>query len=337
MANHDHRNRAPVPMDGRAPATLGGTLDANGFDPAEFEWRPVPRRARRDGWTPEVQQRFIEELARTGVVERACEAVGMSVGSAYALRTAPGGEGFARAWREVLIHAAERVLDIAFEHAIEGEEVPVFDCDGIRTGAKRRYNTRMAMFILRAYFPERFRHAHQDVRRADEPPPPPPVPLPVVVTSLAPVTPPAPQLMATPERLDDMIENARILQDYDESFQPSDRQPYKHRRVADTHPAVSRRATRKRTLRQQREDRQDYMLGLDADVPVPPPGDPHSGYSCRVQAEKERARLEAAAAEEDEDALLDDGDLFGDEEEGDAKDGEEEDGDAPAGDASAST
>lgn len=102
MADESHRNHVPVATDGGVPATeppasCRAELDANGFDPNEFEWRPVPRRPRADGWTPDVQRRFIQALAETGVVEQACRIVGMSVGSAYRLRHAPGAESFARA------------------------------------------------------------------------------------------------------------------------------------------------------------------------------------------------------------------------------------------------
>ena len=191
---------------------------------------------RRDGWTPETQQRFIEALARTGVVERACEAVDMSVTSAYNLRNAPGGERFAKAWHAVLARAADRMLDIAFEHAIEGEEVPVFDRDGLRVGSKRRYNTRMAMFMLRAYFPERFRHADRDTRRPDEPAAPHAQPVARIVETLAPVPPAEPHLLATPARLDDMADGARVLADHDADFQSSEREVYRPRRVPDDHP-----------------------------------------------------------------------------------------------------
>lgn len=258
MADTDPRNLASVPQDGGIPSTSAPAApDANGLDPAEFEWRPVPRRPRADGWTPEVQQRFIEALARTGVVERACEAINMSVTSAYNLRNAPGGESFARAWSHVLGRAADRLLDIAFEHAIEGEEVPVFDRDGCRIGAKRRYNTRMAMFLLRAYHPERFRHAHRDACGAGEALPPATAPVHRIAATLAPETPAAPHLLATPERLDDMVYGARALASHYEQFPLSEREPYRHPRVPDDHPAVARRARRARHLRAEREFRAD--------------------------------------------------------------------------------
>ena len=105
MADQTNRSHALVPQDQPVPATL----DANGFDPTEFEWRPVPRKPRADGWTPEVQQRFIQALAEQGTVRAACEQVDMSVASAYRLRHAPGAESFARAWAVALKGAAQRL------------------------------------------------------------------------------------------------------------------------------------------------------------------------------------------------------------------------------------
>ncbi|NJS15102.1 MAG: hypothetical protein HC788_11420, partial [Sphingopyxis sp.] len=73
-------------------------LDAHGHDSAAYDWVPVLRKRRADGWSPDNQRRFIGELANTGSVDQAAFAVGMTVRSAYALRRAPGVEGFDRAW-----------------------------------------------------------------------------------------------------------------------------------------------------------------------------------------------------------------------------------------------
>lgn len=256
-----------------APATVAGfpatrtdaappvALDINGFNPNDFEWRPVPRRARSDGWTPEVQQRFIEALARTGIVEHACEEVGMSVRSAYNLRNAPQGKGFARAWAAVLASAADRLLDVAFEHAIMGEEVPIFDQDGVRTGAKRRYNTRMAMFLLRAYHPERFRHAGKDTRQPGESPPPAAAPVPAIVASLAPVTPAEPHLLSAPDRLDEMLETAEVLAGPGERV--DEPEPYRLPRQEEQHERVFHRARFRRARRSRLEDEARHREGFD--------------------------------------------------------------------------
>lgn len=264
MAKQPHRNLAPVPIDGGVSQTSGpapsptqalARRDANGFDPAEFEWRPVPRRPRKDGWTPEMQQEFIRALARTGSVERACEEVGLSVRSAYNLRNAQGGEDFARAWAHVLTRAADRLLDVAFEQAIVGEEIPVYDQDGVRTGVRWKYNTRMAMFLLRAYHPDRFRHAHKDVRHADEAPLPAAMPVAAAVASLAPVTPDAPHQLMPPGcgwLIDDAREDAaRFAAD-----PPDDRERWQPQPVPVTPVRVHERAQRRRSTRNRREERE---------------------------------------------------------------------------------
>ena len=59
---------------------------------------PVPTRARRDGWTPSRQARFIGALAETGSVAAAAARVGMSRESAWRLRAREGADSFAAAW-----------------------------------------------------------------------------------------------------------------------------------------------------------------------------------------------------------------------------------------------
>jgi hypothetical protein len=218
-------------------------FDINGFDPSEFEWRPVPRRPRADGWTPDVQRAFIQALADTGLVEQAARSVNMSVQSAYRLRTAPGSESFARAWVAALAGAADRVLDLAFARAVEGEETPVFDRDGCRVGSRWRTNDRLTMFILRAYMPDRFRHAHESVRQPGEAPPPALPAIADALAALAPVTPAEPHRLMPPERLDALVDGARAMADYYADLSGDDeRARYVLPRVEADHPAASARA-----------------------------------------------------------------------------------------------
>lgn len=245
MTKAPHRERPPLPSAPTQPVT-----DAHGFDPAEFEWRPVPRRPRADGWTPDVQRAFIEALARTGLVEHACLEVERSVRSAYSLRNAPGGEGFARAWNAACTGAADRLLDLAFQRAIEGEEVPVYDQDGLRTGVRYRCNTRLTMFLLRAYHPERFAQAHRD-QPAPAAAPPPPVPVAKAVAALSPVTPAEPHRLVPPDRLAATIAEARAaalepVRDEIEGFAPP--------RAPEDHPSVVERAKERRARREEREE-----------------------------------------------------------------------------------
>jgi len=59
---------------------------------------PVPLRARRDGWTPARQARFIGLLAQTGCVRKAAQMLGLSRESAYRLRRHPAAGSFIAAW-----------------------------------------------------------------------------------------------------------------------------------------------------------------------------------------------------------------------------------------------
>ena len=65
-------------------------------------FRPVPLRARRDGWSAARQAGFLGHLYLTGSVSAAARAVGMSRMAAYRLRARAGAEDFARAWDRVL-------------------------------------------------------------------------------------------------------------------------------------------------------------------------------------------------------------------------------------------
>jgi hypothetical protein len=76
---------------------------------------PVPTRTRRDGWTLQRQADFLGMLAETGSVMGACEAIGMSRKSAYALRARPGAESFAAAWDAALGAPVRKVTGPARE------------------------------------------------------------------------------------------------------------------------------------------------------------------------------------------------------------------------------
>ncbi|MCW3846565.1 hypothetical protein OF829_04890 [Sphingomonas sp. LB-2] len=242
-------------------------LDANGFDPDEFEWRPVPRRPRADGWTPEVQRAFVEALADTGMVESAAQAVNMSVQSAYRLRHAPGGEGLARAWDAALAYAANRLADIAFQRAIEGVDIPVFDRDGCRIGSKRSYNDRLLMFLLRAYRPDRFRLAHLDTRAADEPAPPPAPELATALAALMPVTPADPHLLMPPERLEALADGARARAEAYDIYPDLDRETYQRRMIEEDHPvAHTRRRLRHARARDRNEADRALLAELDGET-----------------------------------------------------------------------
>ena len=116
---------------------------------------PVPVRARADGWTAERQTGFIEALARTGTVEGAARAVGMGTSSAYELRARPDAGAFREAWRIALDYAVHQLGEAVVERALHGTATPVF-YKGEQVGERRRYDERLAMFVLRLRDPQRF-------------------------------------------------------------------------------------------------------------------------------------------------------------------------------------
>ena len=112
-------------------------------------FEPVSRKAQRhDGWTPERQRAFIGALADTGSVSRACRHVNMSTNGAYWLRRQPRSEGFRRAWEAALDLGVQRLKDVAYERAIDGQLVPVFVAGKLK-GFRRVRNDRLLMFCLR--------------------------------------------------------------------------------------------------------------------------------------------------------------------------------------------
>jgi len=111
------------------------------MDLSFLRFTPVPVRARRDGWTPVLQRRFILNLARGMGPAQAARALGRSRQTAYALREKPGGEDFARAW------------DAALEFARRIDAAPSSPCAG-RGGIEeiwvpRYYRGRLVGFVVR--------------------------------------------------------------------------------------------------------------------------------------------------------------------------------------------
>lgn len=191
---------SPAPASALA-APAPTALDAHGHNPVAYKWVPVLKKRRVDGWSPEKQRRFIEELADTGSVLTAAQTVNMSRASAYALRRSPGAEAFDRAWAAAIDAASKRLLDDAFERALVGSDEPIFDRDGRRVGRRLRQSDKLLMFLLRAYSPDRFRHAINDRIPATEPPPPPLARVADALVLLDPAPPADPAALLPPDEL----------------------------------------------------------------------------------------------------------------------------------------
>lgn len=190
----------PVPIS--PPPSSSPTLDAHGYDPEAYDWVPVPRRRRIDGWSPEKQRLFIGALADTGSVRTAAQRSGMSVQSAYRLRRSPEGKAFAAAWDAAIQQAAYALVDAAFERAVNGSEEPVWNKEGRVIGRRFRQSDAMMMFLLRKHFPDRYGDNHRDragpALAATAPLPP---PVDETLARLGPVPPADPAATVDPELL----------------------------------------------------------------------------------------------------------------------------------------
>lgn len=129
---------------------MSETVDADGI-----VFTPAALAPRHDGWTIERQRRFIIVLADCGQVTRACAEVGMSVRSAYRLRRHPLGRHFHAAWKKAMRIAVDRLVDLAYERAIEGTPQQMWK-NGELVGETRRPSDHLLMFLLRRVDPQHF-------------------------------------------------------------------------------------------------------------------------------------------------------------------------------------
>lgn len=107
---------------------------------AFLRFSPVPVRARRDGWTPVLQRRFVLNLARGMGPDEAARVLGRSRQTAYALRGKAGGEEFAAAWDSA----------VEFARAVRATpRAPMMD-SGVETiWVPRYYRGRLIGFVQR--------------------------------------------------------------------------------------------------------------------------------------------------------------------------------------------
>ena len=104
--------------------------------------------------TPERKAAFCAALAETGIVARACKAVEISRQTAYEWRDED--ENFAKNWDRALQIGITALEDEAHRRAFEGGDEPVF-YQGEEVGSVRKYSDTLAIFLLKAHRPERYR------------------------------------------------------------------------------------------------------------------------------------------------------------------------------------
>ena len=102
---------------------------------------------RHDGWTGAAQRMFLEILAETGSVPEAASAVDMSEQSAYRLRRSTHGRSFVTAWDIAYRHAAQRLLAMASDRALNAREETVRSSD-VPIGMRKVYNDRMLIYLI---------------------------------------------------------------------------------------------------------------------------------------------------------------------------------------------
>jgi hypothetical protein len=125
----------PHPAEGpdphaRAAAPASAAQPGDEILPPFLRFTPVPVKARRDGWSAELQRRFVLALAGGASVDEAARGLGRTRQGAYRLRDKAGSESFARAWDAALAFAREVAGAAALSHlpmrGIETVLVPRF-------------------------------------------------------------------------------------------------------------------------------------------------------------------------------------------------------------------
>ncbi len=114
--------------------------------------------------TPEKLTAFCAALAETGIVGRACEAVSICRQTAYSWRD--DDPEFAAAWDKAKNIGRTALEDEAHRRAFEGLDKPIYQ-NGERVGAVREYSDTLAIFLLKAHFPEKYRErSHMELTGA---------------------------------------------------------------------------------------------------------------------------------------------------------------------------
>jgi hypothetical protein len=101
--------------------------------------------ARRDGWTPAARRRFLEVVAETGIVSRACACAGLSERSAYNLRNRD--PLFAAGWDAACLLARDPLADGLREQAAEGITETITR-NGEVIATRHRFDGRLSIAVL---------------------------------------------------------------------------------------------------------------------------------------------------------------------------------------------
>lgn len=104
--------------------------------------------------TPEKLTAFCAALSETCNVGKACAAVGISRQTAYGWRD--DDPDFAERWEKAMKIGLSGLEDEAHRRGFEGTEEPVFYLGEV-AGTVRKYSDTLAIFLLKAHAPEKYR------------------------------------------------------------------------------------------------------------------------------------------------------------------------------------
>ncbi|WP_375198104.1 hypothetical protein [Sphingobium sp.] len=126
---------------------------------------PQMRAMRKDGFTPELRQRFLETLALTCNVSEAARVVGRNLSTVYYLKRRD--PGFARAWKQALSIGHEELKTLMLRQALFGTEDEEIMLDGEGTVKSRKIKRGHPHMIQAILFK---RHAEEvaEAQRLDE-------------------------------------------------------------------------------------------------------------------------------------------------------------------------
>lgn len=105
-------------------------------------------------FTPEKKEKFLNALRKWPNVARAARLCGVSRQTVYNHRW--NDEAFAAAWDEALVEGVDRLEEEAERRGFKGVLEPVY-YKGEKVGSVRRYSDTLAIFLLKAYRPEKYR------------------------------------------------------------------------------------------------------------------------------------------------------------------------------------
>ena len=105
----------------------------------------LPATTPRDGWTPFARRLFLEVLAETGRVSRACEYAQLTPQSAYALRARD--PLFAASWDAACELARMPLADALYERALDGVTETITK-DGEVVAGRHRHDSRLSIAVL---------------------------------------------------------------------------------------------------------------------------------------------------------------------------------------------